>query len=368
MKKIFITGINGQIGSYLAKDLLENSLDTVVHGMVRRSSTINTGRIDDLYERYNGSRLFLHYGDMTDPLSIENLISTIKPDEIYNLAAQSQVRVSFDIPVYTAQCDALGELYVLESMRKHCPKAKLYQASTSEIFGGQANEMPEDGFSETTPFHPRSPYGVAKLYAYWITKNYRESYGLFASNGLLFNSESPNRGETFVTRKITMWLGNLVSERINGEDNTPIPLNELPKLYLGNLYAVRDWGHAEDSAKAMQLILQQEKPDDYVIATGETHSVKEFIEKCIEWVNTQIDVFQYDKRHKLKLEWVGSGVDEKGMINGVPMIQINPKYFRPAEVDILKGNAEKIKKLGWKRTYTFEALIDDMMSYDADVF
>lgn len=797
-KKIFTTGINGQIGSYLAKDLLENSPDAVVHGMVRRSSTINTGRIDDLYERYNGSRLFLHYGDMTDPLSIENLISTIKPDEIYNLAAQSHVRVSFDIPVYTAQCDALGELYVLESMRKHCPEARLYQASTSvtgdtkvlvkqdgivslveiqslckpnaektdysnlecltvkndfsiswspvkyafqhkasnlyqikgssglditltgdhsvivfdenmnfiekrvdeikkdeflisfskkqndnslyptfdvnkykndetinkklkqintvkvnddllrvfgfylaegsvyvepkkqykttftfhikekhytddirkvikenfgieateqeipefntrklyisskqfsyfllehfgtgslkkvipswfyelptsgflnfmrgylgdaritekqliytsanknlieniaylsklnglggtivvrynkehpapknnkkttvikgswaydlkfscedrntilgteqrktngnynsdgkhlvpselfskyfytdkkritkekaifllenkksipkkvfnfcfsdlhsikinsivklkeeettvydlhvpetqrfiggnspvllhnsEIYGGQAQEMPVDGFSETTPFHPRSPYGVAKLYAFWITKNYRESYGLFASNGLLFNSESRERGETFVTRKITMWFGNLVSERINNEDNTPIPLNKFPKLYLGNLYAVRDWGHAEDSAKAMQLILQQEKPDDYVIATGETHSVKEFIEKCIEWVNTQIDVFQYDKRHKLKLEWVGSGVDEKGLINGVPMIQVNPKYFRPAEVDILKGNAEKIKKLGWKRTYTFEALIDDMMSYDA---
>lgn len=344
-----ITGINGQIGSYLAEDILENS-NNIVHGLVRRASTINTERIDRLFDKYHGTRLFLHYGDLTDPLSIEEFVRSAKPDYFYNLAAQSHVKVSFTVPVYTAQCDALGELYVLEALKKQYPNCKLYQASTSEIYGGQLSEMPENGFSETSQFHPRSPYGVAKLYAYWITKNYRESYDMFACNGLLFNSESPRRGETFVTKKITKYICNNLENFLMGLSPNP--------LELGNLNAIRDWNHAKDAAQAMQLILKQDKPDDWVIGSGITTSVKTFVELS---VNSKGTLLGFNK-DSIKIEWRGQGIEETGWINDRQFIKVNPKYFRPAEVDYLKADPTKIKSIGWKPQYSIEQIVDEMIA------
>lgn len=348
IKNIGITGINGQIGSFLAEDILENSND-IVHGLVRRASSINTQRIDHLFKKYNGIRLFLHYGDLTDPLSIDEFIKKSNPDYFYNLAAQSHVRVSYDIPVYTAQCDAMGELYVLEALRKHKSECKLYQASTSELYGGQLSEMPENGFSETSSFHPRSPYGVAKLYAYWITKNYRESYGMFACNGLLFNSESERRGDTFVTKKITKYIGQNLHYILEGI--------ETDILELGNLNAIRDWNHAKDAAKAMQLILEQEKPDDWVIGSGITTSVKAFIELA---VNSKGSLLGFNKG-SIKIEWRGQEIEETGWINNHMFVKVNPRYFRPAEVDYLKADPTKIKSIGWKPSYTVEQLVNEMI-------
>lgn len=340
MKKAFITGTTGQDGSYLVESLLQKGYE--VHGIVRRSSVFNTQRIDHLMEdpKVFGKTFFTYYGDVTDPQCLNELISKIKPNEVYNLAAQSHVKVSFEIPYYTAQVDALGTLNILESVRNHSPEARVYQASTSEMFGGQPDEMPIEGFNETTPFHPRSPYGCAKVYAYWITKNYREAYNMFACNGILFNHESPRRGDTFVTKKITNWM------KAWSKDNNIKPLQ------LGNLNSYRDWGHAADYVEAQWLILQQEKPDDYVIATGTTFTVKRFVEECLLYLNKNV-------------EWVGQGVDEKGYCDGKLIVEVNPKYFRPSEVDFLLGNPMKsIEKLNWKPKYTFNTLVKDMMTND----
>ena len=277
-KKIaLITGITGMDGSHLAELLLEK--DYEVHGIIRRTSTFNTDRIDHIFDR-----LKLHYGDLTDPLVISNLVSIIQPDEIYNLAAQSHVKVSFEIPYYTAQCDGLGTLAILEAVKNHCPKAKVYQASTSELYGGMGYNMPLTGYTEESVMHPRSPYGCAKMYALWISKNYRESYGLYVCNGILFNHEGERRGETFVTRKITLALSSIKNSFDNG-------ILDIQKLRLGNLYSKRDWGYAKDFVYGMWLMMQQETPDDYVLATGETHNIKEFVElackECgwnINWV------------------------------------------------------------------------------------
>ncbi len=344
MKKALITGITGQDGSYLAEFLLNKGYE--VHGILRRSSSFNTGRIehlymDDLVEDMHKSRNFqLHYGDLTDSTNIIALIQKIQPDEIYNLAAQSHVKVSFETPEYTAQVDALGTLRILEAVRLLGleNKTKIYQASTSELYG-LVQEVPQ---SETTPFYPRSPYGVAKLYGFWITKNYREAYDIFASNGILFNHESPRRGETFVTRKIT-----LAAARIK--------LGVQKKLYLGNLNAKRDWGHAKDYVECMWLILQNDKPDDFVIATGEMHTVREFCELAFKEVGVE-------------LKWEGEGIDEKGIdINsGRVLIEVDPQYFRPTEVDQLLGDPTKaIEKLGWNPTQTpFETLVKEMVQED----
>ena len=344
MKKALITGITGQDGSYLAEFLLNKGYE--VHGILRRSSSFNTGRIehlymDDLVEDMHKSRNFqLHYGDLTDSTNIIALIQKIQPDEIYNLAAQSHVKVSFETPEYTAQVDALGTLRILEAVRLLGleNKTKIYQASTSELYG-LVQEVPQ---SETTPFYPRSPYGVAKLYGFWITKNYREAYDIFASNGILFNHESPRRGETFVTRKIT-----LAAARIK--------LGVQKKLYLGNLNAKRDWGHAKDYVECMWLILQNDEPDDFVIATGEMHTVREFCELAFKEVG-------------IELKWDGEGIDEKGIdINsGRVLIEVDPQYFRPTEVDQLLGDPTKaIEKLGWNPTQTpFEALVKEMVQED----
>jgi GDPmannose 4,6-dehydratase len=281
---------------------------------------------------------------MTDANNINELVSKIQPDEIYNLAAQSHVKVSFEIPYSTAMVDAIGTLNVLEAVRNHCPSSKVYQASTSEMFGGIGYNMPKEGYNETSPFHPRSPYGCAKIYAYWITKNYREAYNTFACNGLLFNHESPRRGETFVTRKITIWCGMNYGSLMEGCPVEP--------LQLGNLNAYRDWGHAKDYAKAQHLILQQDVPRDYVIATGETHTIKEFIEKCFVHM-------------KLDLEWYGEKENEVGLCKGKKVIVVNPKYYRPSEVDYLLGDSTKARtELKWKPEYTFDGLVKDMMSYD----
>lgn len=331
MKKIaLITGITGQDGSYLAELLLEKEYE--VHGIIRRSSSFNTGKIDHIFDRLN-----LHYGDVTDPLVITRLISEVQPDEIYNLAAQSHVRVSFDIPLYTAQVDAVGTLIILEAIRTHCPKAKFYQASTSELFGKVA-ETPQ---KETTPFYPRSPYGVAKIYGFWIVKNYREAYSLFACNGILFNHESPRRGITFVTRKITSELVRIKF----GEDQT---------LKLGNLDAQRDWGHAKEYVEGMWRMLQQDEPDDFVLATGELHSVRECVEFSAEYLG-------YD------IEWRGIGIDEKGYDkkSGKLLIEIDPKYFRPSEVELLLGDPSKSKeKLGWEPKIKFKDLIIEIIESD----
>ena len=329
-KTALITGITGQDGSYLAELLLAKGY--MVHGIIRRSSSINTERIDHLY---NNPNLKLHYGDVTDSLTLMNVLKKYNPDEVYNLAAQSHVRVSFETPEYTAMVDGLGTLKLLESIRllnmdKTC---RLYQASTSEMFG-LVQEIPQ---KETTPFYPRSPYGVAKVYAYWITKNYRESYGMYACSGILFNHESPRRGFNFVTKKITNALRD-------------IQAGKQQCLHLGNLTALRDWGHAKDFVEAMWLMLQQDSPDDFVIATGEQYSVKQFVEKCAPYFNMEI-------------QWQGQGIDEIGIDikTGKTVIRVDEKYFRPAEVQSLLGDASKARtELGWKPNYTFDMLVHEM--------
>ena len=330
-KVALITGITGQDGSYLAELLLE--LKYEVHGIVRRSSLINTHRIDKIYED-----IHLHYGDLTDATNIISVIQKVQPDEIYNLGAQSHVKVSFELPEYTGQVDGIGTLRILEAVRLLGmeKKTRIYQASTSELYGlVQANPQ-----TETTPFYPRSPYGVAKLYGYWIIKNYREAYNMHCSSGILFNHESPRRGETFVTRKITQGLSRI-----------SVGLQDC--LYLGNLNAKRDWGHAKDFVEAMYLMLQQDEPDDYVIATGEQHSVREFVEEAAP-------IFG------MKLEWMGEGLDEVGYDWNTkrPIIKVDKRYFRPAEVDSLLGDPTKAKeKLGWEPTTTFKQLVEDMCIY-----
>ena len=342
MKKALITGITGQDGSYLAEFLLNKEYE--VHGIIRRSSSFNTGRIEHLYmdnyieDMHNKRNFYLHYGDLTDSTNIIALIQKIQPDEIYNLAAQSHVKVSFETPEYTANVDALGTLRILEAVHLLGLNTKIYQASTSELYG-LVQEVPQ---SEATPFYPRSPYGVAKLYGFWITKNYREAYNIFASNGILFNHESPRRGETFVTRKIT-----LAAARIK--------LNKQKKLYLGNLNAKRDWGHAKDYVECMWLILQNEEPDDFVIATGKMHTVRAFCELAFKEVG-------------INLRWEGEGINEKGIDkeSGEIIIEIDPQYFRPTEVDQLLGNPKKaIEKLGWNPTQTpFDKLVKEMVQED----
>ena len=338
MKKALITGITGQDGSYLAELLLQKGYE--VHGMIRRSSSFNTGRIDHIYRdpHEKNVRLFLHYGDLNDASSINTLLRNIKPDEIYNLGAQSHVRVSFDIPEYTGEVDALGTVRILEGIRETELKTRFYQASSSELYG-KVVETPQ---SETTPFHPRSPYACAKAYAFYITQNYRESYNMYACNGILFNHESPRRGETFVTRKITRAAAR-------------IKLGLQDCLYLGNLDAKRDWGFAGDYVEAMWLMLQQEKADDYVIATGETYMVRTFA----EMVFARLD---------MPLHWQGSGIDETGInsVTGKTFIRIDSKYFRPAEVDLLLGDPSKAKReLGWTINTSFEKLVN--MMTDADL-
>ena len=329
MKVALITGITGQDGSYLAELLLEKGY--TVHGIVRRASLINTHRIDYIF-----NKITLHYGDLTDALSIVSIIKTVQPDEIYNLGAQSHVKVSFDQPEYTAQTDALGTLRVLEAVRLLGMEShvRIYQASTSELYG-LVQETPQ---SETTPMYPRSPYGVAKLYGYWIIKNYRESYDLHASSGILFNHESSRRGETFVTRKIVRALSR-ISTGLQGT------------LELGNLNARRDWGHAQDYVEAMWLMLQQEKPDDYVIATGEQYSVKDFVEAAAPYFGFNI-------------EWRGEGLDEFGycLNTNRTVVKVNPRYFRPAEVETLLGDPTKAKTvLGWEPKFTFDGLVEEMV-------
>jgi len=330
-KVALITGITGQDGSYLAELLLE--LKYEVHGIVRRSSLINTHRIDKIY-----NDIHLHYGDLTDATNMISVIQKIQPDEIYNLGAQSHVKVSFELPEYTGQVDGLGTLRVLEAVRLLGmeKKTRIYQASTSELYG-LVQATPQ---TETTPFHPRSPYGVAKLYGYWIIKNYREAYNMHCSSGILFNHESPRRGETFVTRKITQGLSRI-----------SVGLQDC--LYLGNLDAKRDWGHAKDFVEAMYLMLQQDEPDDYVIATGEQHSVREFVEEAAP-------IFG------MKIEWMGEGLDEVGYDWNTKrtIIRVKDRYFRPAEVDSLLGDPTKAKeKLGWEPTTTFKQLVEDMCIY-----
>ena len=342
-KKALITGITGQDGAYLAELLLAKGYE--VHGIKRRSSLFNTDRIDHLYQDQHerGVNLFLHYGDLTDSTALIRLISQIQPDEIYNLAAQSHVHVSFETPEYTANADGIGTLRILEAMRilKLEKTTKFYQASTSELYG-KVMEVPQ---SETTPFYPRSPYAAAKLYAFWITKNYREAYGMFACNGILFNHESPLRGETFVTRKITRAAAK-------------ISLGLQEKLYLGNLDAQRDWGHAKDYVEGMWLMMQQDEADDFVLATGETHSVKRFCELAFGQLG-------------IKLTWEGEGVNEKGInaANGNSIIEVDPRYFRPTEVDLLIGDPTKAhQKLGWKHKHSLEELVTDMVQADLALF
>jgi GDPmannose 4,6-dehydratase len=338
-KIALITGATGQDGAYLAEFLLNRGY--VVHGIKRRSSSINTNRIDHLYkDRHERDvRLFLHYGDMTDSTSLLRLINDLRPTEIYNLAAQSHVQVSFETPEYTANTDALGTLRVLEAIRilKMADRTRFYQASTSELFG-KVLETPQ---SETTPFYPRSPYAAAKLYAYWITVNYREAYGLHASNGILFNHESPIRGETFVTRKITRAVA-------------AIDQGRQQRLYLGNIDAKRDWGHARDYVEGMWLILQQQSPDDYVLATGETHTVREFVELAFRCIGRRI-------------RWRGNGADEIGtcVSTGETLVAIDPRYYRPTEVDLLLGDPAKAhSKLGWRHKTSFAQLVAEMVDAD----
>jgi GDPmannose 4,6-dehydratase len=338
-KVALITGVTGQDGAHLARLLLQN--DYVVHGIKRRSSSFNTGRVDDLYAdpHEHETRFFMHYGDLTDATNLIRLIQEHQPSEIYNLAAQSHVQVSFETPEYTANADALGTLRLLEAIRilGLKDKVRFYQASTSELYG-KVQERPQ---RETTPFYPRSPYGVAKLYAYWITVNYREAYGMHASNGILFNHEGPLRGETFVTRKITRAVA-------------AIERGLQQQLYLGNLDAKRDWGHARDFVEGMWLMLQQAEPDDYVLATGETHSVREFVERAFAHVGRTII-------------WRGAGANEVGIDKrtGKELVQIDPRYFRPTEVDELLGDASKAReKLGWVPKIKFAELVAEMMESD----
>ena len=337
MKKALITGVTGQDGAYLAEFLLAKGYE--VHGIKRRTSLFNTDRIDHLYRdpHEKGVKLFLHHGDMTDGSSLMRIIQQVAPDEIYNLAAQSHVQVSFEEPEYTANSDALGTLRVLEAMRILGleKKARFYQASSSELYG-LVQETPQ---TEKTPFYPRSPYAVAKLYAYWITVNYREAYGMYACNGILFNHESPIRGETFVTRKITRALAR-------------IKLGLQDTLYLGNLDAKRDWGHARDYVEMQWLMLQQDKPEDYVIATGEQHSVRDFVNAAAKEVG-------------FKMTWKGKGVNERGYAGGKAIVAVDPRYFRPTEVEALLGDASKArKKLGWTPKVRFADLVAEMMRED----
>ena len=348
MKRALITGITGQDGAYLAEFLLEKGYH--VHGIKRRSSLLNTDRIDHIYEdpHIKNQKFSLHYGDLTDSLNLTKIINQVQPDEIYNLAAMSHVAVSFDLPEYTANVDALGTLRILEAVRllKLEKKVKIYQASTSELYG-KVQEIPQ---TERTPFYPRSPYGVAKLYGFWITKNYREAYNIFASNGILFNHESPIRGETFVTRKITRAIAKM-----------SLGLQE--KLYLGNLDSKRDWGHAKDYVRVMWMILQSDHPDDWVIATGKTYSVRHFVELAFKHVGVEI-------------KFNGKGVKEKGVISkihnknykfklGQNVVSVDPQYFRPTEVDILVGDASKAKnELNWAPKIGIEELVSDMMTAD----
>jgi GDPmannose 4,6-dehydratase len=323
MKRALITGITGQDGSYLAELLLDKGYE--VHGIIRRASTFNTGRIDHLYQdpHVNGVKMFLHYGDLTDAVQLSKLLYNLQPEEIYHLGAQSHVRVSFDIPEYTGNAIGLGTLRILEAIKEAGVRTRFYQAASSEMFG-KVREIPQN---ENTPFYPRSPYGCAKVYAYWTTVNYRESYNLFAVNGLLFNHESPRRGETFVTRKITRAVARIKAGLQN-------------KLYLGNLEAKRDWGYAKEYVEAMWLMLQQEQPEDYVIATGETHSVREFLQEAFGYVN---------------LDWR-------------EYVEIDPRYFRPAEVDLLIGDAGKAKRLlGWEPRVTFRELVRLMVEADIEL-
>ncbi len=340
-KKAIITGITGQDGAYLAEFLLEKGYE--VHGIKRRSSLFNTHRIDHLYKDQHEKdvNFFLHYGDLTDSTNLIRIIQNVKPDEIYNLAAMSHVKVSFDTPEYTANADGIGTLRILEAIRILGleKKTKFYQASTSELYG-LVRETPQ---KETTPFYPRSPYAAAKLYAYWITVNYREAYKIFACNGILFNHESPLRGETFVTRKITRAVSR-------------ISLGLQEKLYLGNLDSKRDWGHAKDYVKGMWLMLQQKKPDDFVLATGETHTVREFVELAF-------------KETGIELEWRGSGIKEKGLDKktGKVLVLVDPRYFRPTEVELLLGDPSKAReKLGWKHEHSLRQLVSDMVKNDIE--
>jgi GDPmannose 4,6-dehydratase len=359
MKKALITGITGQDGSYLTELLLEKGYE--VHGIIRRSSSFNTGRINHLYENpaILNKKMFLHYGDLIDASSLNRLLEKIEPDEIYNLAAQSHVKVSFEIPDYTAQVDALGTLRFLDAIRETglTRQVKFFQASTSELYG-KAQEIPQ---SETTPFYPRSPYGVSKLYAYWTIINYREAYNLFASNGIMFNHESPRRGKTFVTKKITREIA-------------LIGLGQSAKLLLGNLEAKRDWGYAPEFCEGMWRIMQQETADDFVLATGETHSVREFVEKTFEYLGVQIG-------------WQGEGAAERGVVAAVnhdilrertraadlfvkenqTVVEVNPSYFRPTEVDLLIGDSSKAEKiLGWQARTKFDGLVKIMIDADLE--
>ncbi len=337
-KRALITGVTGQDGTYLSELLLEKGYE--VHGVKRRSSSFNTGRVDHLYAdpHQQGARFHMHYGDLTDPTNLIRLVQQVQPDEIYNLGAQSHVQVSFETPEYTGNVDALGTLRLLEAIRilEMTDRVRFYQASTSELYGNAPAPQ-----SEETPFQPRSPYAAAKLYSYWITVNYRESYGIHGSNGILFNHESPIRGETFVTRKITRAVA-------------AIDAGLQDRLYLGNLDARRDWGHARDYVRGMWDILQQDTPDDYVLATGETHSVREFVELAFARIGHEI-------------EWRGSGVEEKGFSRetGKLLIEVSPKYFRPAEVDLLLGNpAKAMNTLGWRHETTFPQLVAEMVDAD----
>ncbi|WP_440971916.1 GDP-mannose 4,6-dehydratase [Megamonas funiformis] len=337
LKKALITGITGQDGSYLAELLLDKGYE--VHGIIRRHSTICTDRIDHLYDDPSlKNRFFLHYGDLTDSCNLMGLIQRIQPDEVYNLGAQSHVAVSFEVPEYTAEATGVGTIRLLDAIYQSGVKCKFYQASTSELFGGLPGTAPQ---SEKTPFYPKSPYGAAKLYSYWITVNYRESYNMFACNGILFNHESPRRGETFVTRKITIAVAKIIA-------------GKQEKLSLGNLNAKRDWGFAGDYVEGMWRILQQEKPSDYVLATNETHTVREFVELAFAEVGVEI-------------EWKGEGVDEKGYDKntGKLLVDVNPRYFRPAEVELLWGDSTKAEtELGWKREVSFKELVSMMVRED----
>ena len=335
-KKALIFGVTGQDGAYLSKYLLNKNY--IVHGIKRRTSLINTNRIDDIYidPLIKKNNFLLHYGDVTDSISVFNLVNKIRPNEIYNLAAQSHVAVSFELPEYTTNTDAVGTLRILESIIRIDKKIKFYQAGTSEMYG-KVLETPQN---EKTPFYPRSPYGVSKVYSHWITVNYRESYDLFACNGILFNHESPLRGETFVTKKVVNAL-------------CKIKLKKQKKLFIGNLYSKRDWGHAEDYVEAMWRILQQKKPEDFVISTGKQYSIKKFIELVA-------------KKLDMKISWKGEGINEKGYDkNGNCIIECSKKYFRPAEVDSLIGDASKAKrKLKWSPKHDIHSLIDDMISFE----
>jgi GDPmannose 4,6-dehydratase len=340
MKKALVTGITGQDGAYLAEFLLDKGYE--VHGIKRRSSLINTDRIDHLYQDPHEENLkfILHHGDLTDATSLIRIVQEVQPDEIYNLAAQSHVAVSFEEPEYTANSDALGALRILEAIRilKLEKKTKYYQASTSELYG-IAQETPQ---TEKTPFYPRSPYGVAKLYAYWITINYREAYGIYACNGILFNHESPVRGETFVTRKITRALAR-------------IKLGTQKNLYLGNLDAKRDWGHAKDFVEAQWLMLQQQQPEDFVIATGKQHSVRDFVNEAA-------------KNLDMEIIWKGKNLEEVGSYNGKDIIKVDPRYFRPTEVETLLGDSSKAKeKLNWSPKISFEQLVREMVREDSKI-